>query len=186
MSKADSGHIMPDASPAMSRRAMLHAGAVVAAAGLLAAETSAASSAVPEVIAPEPEWPEFRAWYALMVEEEALFRKRGNTIGERGTPDDERCDELLDQMGELYDAMVDREARTPTDEAVLAVLALYAADPADGEGFRYLRLAAVDQLDRRMPFHERYGILAIGRTIRGAIARGVLRGVAIYGEGGNA
>lgn len=183
MSKANAGHIMPENIHAISRLSMLHAGA------LLAIGTSGAvSSSAVLAFGEEPEWPEFREWYALMLEEEALCRP-GNTVGESGTEDDSRNEVIVDRMCELRSAMQARPATAPVHEAVLAVLALHAADRGiecvDTTGqFRFLTLGAWNSIGNG--FEVRVGMMLIEKNVRQAVLQNLLPGVAIYGEGGNA
>ena len=56
---------------------------------------------------------EFHEWYAPMLEEEALFGKRGNTIGETGTEDDNRHNAITVRMQTLASAIENHSVTSP-------------------------------------------------------------------------
>jgi hypothetical protein len=62
------------------------------------------------------EWPEFRQWYDLMLEKEALFGP-GNTVGESGTDDDNRYTAVSGQIRALRAKMQARPVTSSAQEA---------------------------------------------------------------------
>jgi hypothetical protein len=138
----------------------------------------------------DPEWLEFRQWYALMLEEEALFGP-GNTVGEPGTYDDNRHAAVTDQMRALRAKLQARLMMSSAQEAALAIIAFYSAEKPigceDATGrFRFLKLGTGCRMDDEgVDFEVRVGMKLIEKAIREAVAQHLLPGVKIYGEGGN-
>jgi hypothetical protein len=182
MSKADNGHITPNHSTAISRRSMLAGAALaVGAANVISPD---AALAVNE----DADWPEFEKWYPLMLEQEALFRA-GNTVGQSGTKDDARHADLTRRMRPLGDAMKARTSVSAANEAIQSLLVLYEDEKitAAGARVRFLKLGSSKALiDGATEFAVRFAVLHAENVIRDALARNLLPGIKIYGDGGNA
>jgi hypothetical protein len=134
----------------------------------------------------DQEWPEFREWYALMLEEEALFGKKGNLIGEAGSDDDNRHRSISERMHTLRDAMERRDATSPCEEAMLAVLALYECEKTAS---RFLTIGSCNVVGadaEHYDFEHRIGVRLIENTIRRAVTQNILPGIAIHLENANA
>jgi hypothetical protein len=133
-------------------------------------------------MADEPEWPEFRQWYALMLEEERLFKRP-----DAPDTDDPRHVEISRQMRPLDEAMHTRRPRSPVNRAILAVLALYWCDKANvGPHQRRLLLLGCNQDLEAECFGNRQQAHLIDANVREAVEKNLLPGVVIYGDGGNA
>jgi hypothetical protein len=127
----------------------------------------------------EPEWPEFRQWYALMLQYEEL-------LGRAEPSSDEEADAIQDAMNALDQTMRERRPRSFVNIAILGVLSLYWADKERGQSpERVLELGCDCNLDSEY-FGERPQGLLIEAVVRMAVERNLLPGVKIYGEGGNA
>ena len=150
-------------------------------------DTSPARSTV--MAADSTEWPEFRQWYDLMLEEEALFSP-GNAVGETDTDDDNRQAVVANQMRALLAKMQTLPMMSPAQEAALAIIAFYSAEKPigceDATGhFRFLKLGTSCRMDDEgMDFEVRVGMKLIEKTIRQAVSQNLLPGIN-YGEGGH-
>lgn len=89
------------------------------------AVAAAAPAAIAMASPGEPEWPEFREWYALMLEEERLYMLPNSP----DTDDPASGHPAINaRMRALEAAMSERRPTSSTDRAAAAVLALYWAD----------------------------------------------------------
>jgi hypothetical protein len=122
------------------------------------------------------EWPEFRRWYELILEEQRIYDKE----------DDKDHDRLLDALDSekipLEKAMLARVPSTPTEFAILGVIELRYAERKrnlDHDECRHLELGMMG--DGCVP-----GRVLIEAVVRNAVSENLLPGVVVYGEGGNA
>ncbi len=175
MSKANNATTTAETHHAMSRRSMLAATGGLAAGAIAAAPAFASHD--------EPEWPEFRPWYAIMLEEEQHFIQLSQI------PDDElpESDELtrlhqsiLERMWPLEEAMRARRPQSPSNKAIPAIVALYCSDkPFDGQ-YPDRRLVLGESLDHDDAF-QCAALSAIEATVRDAVENNLLPGVVIWG-----
>jgi hypothetical protein len=176
MSKATDGHTMPKTTRAMSRRSMLASGGSLAAGAVIA--TSATASDV------GAEWPEFRRWYCLMLQAEAINMR---LVSDEDLSDEDKLssayDGIIERMYPLEEAMRDRSARSHVDTAVLAHLALFWTDKKRDRlhAGRFLVLGGSKE-DPANCF-DMAAIAAIEATVSDAVERNLLPGVKVWEEG---
>ena len=124
----------------------------------------------------DQEWPEFRRWYELTMEEQRIYEEE----------DDKDHDRLLDALDEqrapLEKAMLERVPGTPIEFAMLGLIELrYATKNKDPnhDACRLLNLGMMG--DGWLP-----GRILIEGAVKNAVSQNLLPVVTVYGEGGNA
>jgi hypothetical protein len=127
------------------------------------------------------EWPEFRPWHELLLEEEQLVDQEDSD--ERG----EKEAEIWKRSEPLETAMLSRQPRTPQQAVILSLMALREADRKGAIAVDRL-LVLGDQSELTSEYSmERMRAASIDAFLRLAISmKWVPAGVKIYGEGGNA
>lgn len=125
---------------------------------------------------PEQEWPEFRRWYELTMEEQRIYDEE----------DDKDHDRLLDavdaERGPLENAMLARIPQSATDFAMLAVIELRYAERNRNPDFEACRMLELGLMEEGW----RPGRHLIEGAIKNAVRQNLLPGIVIYGEPGNA
>lgn len=126
------------------------------------------------------EWPEFRDWYALTMEEERLYN-----LTPSPADFDAQIERIEAQRRPLEAAMIARQPRTLTEIAMLGVVSLRWADrfAPDHGGYRALEIGTQRQPDE--PIGERPQAALIEGAARLAIDFGLLPGVVIHDRRGN-
>lgn len=120
----------------------------------------------------DAEWPEFRSWYALTMEEQRIYAEEAEDDHDR------LLDDIDHRRQPLEKAMLERRATTPAQLACLAVIELRRME-------KYSKGAERGNLDLA-EMHDDHGHWCQGAhlvraTIEAARAEGLLAGIMVHG-----
>ncbi len=129
-------------------------------------------------------WPEFRQWYALMLQQEQIHIKWST---EELDADDRvynaAIDNIVEEMCPLEETMRARHPRSEANRAALACLALYwlekVRDRKNAERYLVLGCASEDPVNCFDPA----ATALIEATVADAVSRNLLPGIRIWREG---
>jgi hypothetical protein len=124
----------------------------------------------------DQEWPEFRRWYELTMEEQRIYNEEDDKDHDR------LLDAIDDERGPLEEAMLSRIPDTPTEFAMLGIIELRYAERDRNPEHEECRMLELGMMTKG----RTQGRALIQGAIKNAISRNLLPGIQIYGEGGNA